>query len=92
MLNNFCFHVYAQKSLFIAENYNAFLDIVLITLSCEYTVHRAGSQLTKAGSECQQDVRKRYTAKEQDTGIVLLLGHSILSLWVIPTTWFRRGY
>ena len=25
MLNNFCFHVYAQKSLFIAENCYAFL-------------------------------------------------------------------
>ncbi len=25
MLNNFCFHVYAQKSLFIAENCNGFL-------------------------------------------------------------------
>ena len=25
MLNNFCFHVYAQKSLFIAENCNVFL-------------------------------------------------------------------
>ena len=24
MLNNFCFHVYAQKSLFIAENCNVF--------------------------------------------------------------------
>ena len=24
MLNNFCFHVYAQKSLFIGENCNAF--------------------------------------------------------------------
>ena len=24
MLNNFCFHVYAQKRLFIAENCNAF--------------------------------------------------------------------
>ena len=24
MLNNFCFHVYAQKSFFIAENCNAF--------------------------------------------------------------------
>ena len=24
MLNNFCFHVYAQKSLLIAENCNAF--------------------------------------------------------------------
>ena len=25
MLNNFCFHVYAQKSLFIGENGNGFL-------------------------------------------------------------------
>ena len=25
MLNNFCFHVYAQKSMFIAENCNDFL-------------------------------------------------------------------
>ena len=25
MLNNFCFHVYAQKLLFIAENCNVFL-------------------------------------------------------------------
>ena len=25
MLNNFCFHVYAQKSLFVGENYNVFL-------------------------------------------------------------------
>ena len=25
MLNNFCFHLYAQKSLFIAENCNGFL-------------------------------------------------------------------
>ena len=24
MLKNFCFHIYAQKSLFIAENCNAF--------------------------------------------------------------------
>ena len=24
MLNNFCFHLYAQNSLFIAENCNAF--------------------------------------------------------------------
>ena len=28
MLNNFCFHVYAQKSLFIGENYNAFLQLL----------------------------------------------------------------
>ena len=33
MLNYFCFHVYAQKSLFIGENGNAFFD--LLTLACE---------------------------------------------------------
>ena len=48
MLNNFCFHVYAQKSLFIGENANAFLDLsTSSTLSCEWTNHRAGSQLNK---------------------------------------------
>ena len=45
MLNNFCFHVYAQKSLFNAENCNAFFDISIITLSGDFRVHRAGSQL-----------------------------------------------
>ena len=45
ILNNFCFHVYAQKSLFIAENCNAFFYISILTLSCEFRVHRAGSQL-----------------------------------------------
>ena len=61
MLNNFCFHVYAQKSLFIAENCNAFFwhqwvffDKTfhlcffwdhITTLSCDISVHRAGSQL-----------------------------------------------
>ena len=48
MLNNFCFHVYAQKSLFKVENDNGFfLDsrTLLITLSCEFANHRAGSQL-----------------------------------------------
>ena len=33
MLNNFCFKVYAQKSLFIVENVNAFtVMIIMITL------------------------------------------------------------
>ena len=49
MLNNFCFHVYAQNSLFIAENCNGFffdlLILLLSTLSCEFRSHRAGSQL-----------------------------------------------
>ena len=40
MLNNFCFHVYAQKALFIGEN-----GTLIITLSCEFRGHRAGSQL-----------------------------------------------
>ena len=35
MLNNFCFHVYAQKSLFIGENGNA--------------VHPHGSDLSDLG-------------------------------------------
>ena len=45
MLNNFCFHVYAQKSLFIGENGNAFFDLLLILITRAITVHRAGSQL-----------------------------------------------
>ena len=47
MLNNFCFHVYAQKSLFIGENVNAFFDslILLHSRSCDIRVDRAGSQL-----------------------------------------------
>ena len=47
MLNNFCFHVYAQKSLFEVENVNAFF-YVLHTVSCEFANHRAGSQLKKS--------------------------------------------
>ena len=48
MLNNFCFHLYAQKSLFIGENCNAFfLDLSHSTLSPDIRVHRAGSQLIK---------------------------------------------
>ena len=54
MLNNFCFYVYAQKSLFKVENVNAFFDKTfhlcffwdhISTLSTDITVHRAGSQL-----------------------------------------------
>ena len=30
MLNKFCFHLYAQKSLLITENCNAFLDLIII--------------------------------------------------------------
>ena len=44
MLNNFCFHVYAQKSLFIAENCNAFF-LTSSSSAREFRVSRAGSQL-----------------------------------------------
>ena len=44
MLNNFCFHVYAQKPLFIAENCNAFFYLLSIP-SREFRSHKAGSQL-----------------------------------------------
>ena len=45
MLNNFCFHVYAQKSLFIGKNGTAFFYFDLLTHTRAKTVHRAGSQL-----------------------------------------------
>ena len=48
MLNNFCFHVYAQKSLFIDENCNAFFGTS--SASCEFVNPRAGSQLIMSHS------------------------------------------
>ena len=48
MLNNFCFHVYAQMSLFVAvgENVNAFFWTAPPPASSrEFANHRAGSQL-----------------------------------------------
>ena len=49
MLNNFCFHVYAQKSLILPKIAMLFFDslIIIITLSPDIRVHRAGSQLKK---------------------------------------------
>ena len=44
MLNNFCLHVYVQKSVFIGENANAFFDTLIITLSCEFRCHRASRE------------------------------------------------
>ena len=35
MLNNFCFHVDAQKSLFIGGNGNGFFDIIIYTRAAE---------------------------------------------------------
>ena len=46
MMNNFCFHFYAQKSLFKGENDNAFLTSASPP---DITVHRAGSQLKTHG-------------------------------------------
>ena len=48
MLNNFCFHVYAQKSLFKVENVNAYFltsSSSLTKAPREFANHRAGSQL-----------------------------------------------
>ena len=45
MLNNFCFHVYAQKSLYIGENARLFFYLLISTRACDIRVHRAGSQL-----------------------------------------------
>ena len=48
MLNNFCFHVYAQKSLFKVENVKAYFltsSSSLTSAPREFANHRAGSQL-----------------------------------------------
>ena len=42
MLNNFCFHVYAQKSLFIGQNVNVFFTSLSPP---DIRVHIVGSQL-----------------------------------------------
>ena len=51
MLNNFCFHVYAQKSLFKVENVNAYFltssSSAAASAPREFANHRAGSQLNK---------------------------------------------
>ena len=38
MLNNFCYHVHAQNSLFIGENDNVFFDLLLYTQSTPVTL------------------------------------------------------
>ena len=48
MLNNFCFHVYAQKSLFLCENCNMFF---WTSSAREFANHRAGSQLKMTESQ-----------------------------------------
>ena len=64
MLNNFCLHVYAQKSLFIAENCNEFFFDTSHT-PCEFGVSRAGSQLKKKKIE----KKNLIATDEQTTGV-----------------------
>ena len=48
MLNNFCFHVYAQKSLFIAENCNGFFGTSSSAAPSPVTLQsRRGGKTTK---------------------------------------------
>ena len=50
MLNNFCFHVYAQKSLSIGENDDAFFWTHIHHSTRARRAHRAGSQLKMLSS------------------------------------------
>ena len=47
MLNNFCFHVYAQKSLIISEIGNEYFSTA--SSAREFGVHKAGSHLKSHG-------------------------------------------
>ena len=72
MLNNFCFRVYAQKSLFIGENVNFFFDI-LITRTTDIRVHRAGSQLKRL-------VRRNYNKSPDQVVNRIKVLHILLSI------------
>ena len=60
LLNNFCFHVYAQKWLFIGENCNVFIGTSMVFFLTKllaapfpvFSVHRAGSQLKISSWAC----------------------------------------
>ena len=61
MLNKFCFHLYAQKSLFSRKLQWVFFDIIILTTrSVDIRVHRAGSQL-KTGKLC----KNKYSGNAQ---------------------------
>ena len=70
MLNNFCFHVYAQKSLFKVENVNAYLltsSSSAASAPREFANHRAGSQLKIIGIfTCKQ----RHLSIDMKTKVV----------------------
>ena len=55
--------VYAQMSLFMSENDNAFLDSHHHTLACEWTNHRAGSQLKIYFYFCRKNYRGQGTGQ-----------------------------
>ena len=59
MLNNFCFDLYAQKWLFIAENCNAFF-LTSSSSSREFRVSRAGSQLKMSESQTKAGNQKKF--------------------------------
>ena len=69
MLNKFCFHLYAQNSLFIRYSRKLqciFWDL-LVTLSCDFRVHRAGSQLKKVHIGPNFGSRSTWPVKSHDT-------------------------
>ena len=81
-LNNFCFHVYAQKSLIIGENHSKVFLAALQSYksSCPWIERKCNfffltfqlSYQNKSCSECQQDVSKterhanRHTDRKTD--------------------------
>ena len=68
MLNNLCFHVCAQKSLFIlGQNVNAFFYLSISTRSPDIRVHRAGSQL----KTLRESYPKNYLLSAPPTLVVL---------------------
>ena len=90
MLNNFCFHVYAQKSLFIGENVNVVSGTAASSArSCEFANHTAGSQLkmssrqTKAGNQEFQslNVIENFENIENSEKLEKSLIHSLLTCW-----------
>ena len=63
MLNNFCFDVYAQKSMFIGENGNGFLGTTAAAhpWSPDIRVHRAG--WFPAKTDCPNVKKHRHAEK-----------------------------
>ena len=68
MLNNFCFHVYAQKSLFKVENVNGYFltssSSAAASAPREFVNHRAGSQLKMTFLKKAKGHQKRLKSRE----------------------------